>query len=138
MKLCTKCGNTKPTTEFHKRPRSEDGLRSWCIECTKVSNRAWREANRKKMRKIQQAWRKANLEKASALQQAYAARNKEKILARRMVHDALVHGDIKAMPCVECGSTHKIHGHHEDYSKPLDVIWLCQKHHLERHGRIPD
>lgn len=32
-----------------------------------------------------------------------------------------------------CGDL-KVHGHHEDYSKPLDVIWLCAMHHAWLHG----
>lgn len=26
--------------------------------------------------------------------------------------------------------------HHEDYSKPIDVMWLCFRHHRERHGQL--
>jgi hypothetical protein len=31
-----------------------------------------------------------------------------------------------------CGRT-RSHAHHDDYSKPLDVIWLCSTHHRSRH-----
>jgi hypothetical protein len=34
-------------------------------------------------------------------------------------------------PCVKCGGYGQ--GHHEDYSKPLEVIWLCSLHHKRRH-----
>lgn len=34
--------------------------------------------------------------------------------------------------CQDCGSTES-QKHHEDYSKPLDVIWLCRPCHLNRH-----
>ena len=41
-------------------------------------------------------------------------------------------GLITRQPCVECGSNDS-QMHHEDYSKPLIVIWLCRPHHLDRH-----
>jgi len=35
--------------------------------------------------------------------------------------------------CDICGTEENIHGHHPDYSKPLDVIWLCKSHHDKLH-----
>ena len=43
---------------------------------------------------------------------------------------------VKKLPCVICKKTKKIHGHHFDYSKPLDVIWLCDHHHIVVHEII--
>lgn len=31
--------------------------------------------------------------------------------------------------CGEAGTE----AHHEDYAKPLEVVWYCRKHHLEYH-----
>lgn len=42
---------------------------------------------------------------------------------------------IDKKPCEVCGSEEKIHRHHEDYAKPLEVNFLCEKHHLEIHGK---
>lgn len=38
--------------------------------------------------------------------------------------------------CADCGGV-ATDGHHEDYSRPLDVVWLCQLCHLTRHGLQP-
>lgn len=35
-------------------------------------------------------------------------------------------------PCFVCGH-HKSEAHHEDYDRPLEVIWLCRMHHYRRH-----
>jgi len=59
-------------------------------------------------------------------------RNPEKIKARKKLYNALRTGKIQRKPCEICGEE-ETHGHHEDYDKPLDVRWLCQKHHREYH-----
>ena len=34
MKICTKCGQSKPLTDFHKNKSKPDGLKSQCKACT--------------------------------------------------------------------------------------------------------
>ena len=53
-----------------------------------------------------------------------------------MVAKAKRQGVIVPMPCEVCGQNEKTEGHHEDYSKPLEVKWLCRKHHRQRHREI--
>ena len=55
-----------------------------------------------------------------------------KYAARARVAYALKTGKIEKQPCRVCGTINTA-AHHEDYSKPLDVIWLCYKHHGEIH-----
>lgn len=54
--------------------------------------------------------------------------------ARRMVRDAIKRGElVRPDSCSYCGNIppraadgrSQIHGHHHDYSKPLDVHWIC-------------
>lgn len=54
-------------------------------------------------------------------------------IARKELSKAIKRGIIKKQPCEGCGSTIKVGGHHKDYGKPLDVNWLCPKHHGSLH-----
>jgi len=62
---------------------------------------------------------------------AYEQRHPERALARRILQAAVRSGRIIRQPCVFCGK--RSDAHHDDYSRPLDVIWLCRFHHGERH-----
>jgi hypothetical protein len=46
---------------------------------------------------------------------------------------AIREGALTRKTCEVCGDP-KSEGHHEDYSKPLDVVWLCRWHHTLAHG----
>jgi len=50
----------------------------------------------------------------------------------RQLHRAYKSGKIERQPCEICGAPDAL-AHHEDYSKPFDIKWLCTKHHSERH-----
>jgi len=56
----------------------------------------------------------------------------QKELARVKVYNAKKSGKLVMQPCQVCGAI-KTEAHHEDYTKPLDVIWLCRKHHMQVH-----
>ncbi len=65
--------------------------------------------------------------------QGYRAYNKsEKGKAAQAVRDAVRRGQLVRQPCEVCAKP-KAQGHHEDYSKPLEVRWLCPTHHREAH-----
>lgn len=52
--------------------------------------------------------------------------------ARAAVAYAIRLGKIVSMPCLVCGE--HAEAHHPDYSRPLDVVWLCDTHHKEVHA----
>lgn len=56
--------------------------------------------------------------------------NPQKRKAQQFVFCALRNGTLQKQPCAVCGYE-KVEAHHEDYSKPLEVIWLCKKDHIE-------
>ena len=51
------------------------------------------------------------------------------------VRNAILSGRLIREPCSRCGAD-KTQAHHEDYSKPLDVVWLCLKCHKQRHREL--
>lgn len=52
--------------------------------------------------------------------------------ARAMANVYLRRGKIERKPCLACGNPDS-EMHHEDYSQPLAVIWLCRPCHLRLH-----
>lgn len=78
---------------------------------------------------------KANFGGAAAYRNRWAKNNREKHHAHKVVEYALKSGSLIRQPCERCGSP-KSQAHHEDYSKPREVMWLCPKHHHERHREI--
>lgn len=58
----------------------------------------------------------------------------EKWRARQLARYAIKIGQIIKQPCEVCGEM-KVQAHHEDYSKPLEINWVCIKHHREKYHR---
>lgn len=58
--------------------------------------------------------------------------------AQTAVNNAVRDRRLKKEPCSICGTTEHVHGHHKDYSKPLDVVWLCAKCHHRVHATFPE
>lgn len=56
--------------------------------------------------------------------------------ARQKLHQAIYSGKIDKKPCEVCGKKKYIQAHHSDYSKPLEVTWLCAIHHAEEHKKL--
>lgn len=57
---------------------------------------------------------------------------KTKLAVHNKVNHAIKTGKLKKQPCIYCGSICVI-AHHEDYTKPFNVIWMCRKHHSKYH-----
>ena len=165
-KRCPKCGQTLPVELFHKNKAGYDGIDSWCRDCkdaarkkrdkanpqkTRERSRRWRLANPEKSREHcrrwnrdnqgsererNRRWREANKDKIREEQKQYRTEHRVENNARAILHRAVASGQLKRQPCEVCGATQNVHAHHDDYSKPLDVRWLCASHHQLVHNEM--
>ena len=146
MKTCSTCKASKPLTEFYR----SGGFLSSCKECKRAyarANRAKRvdyyrqfdrdrHANNQSRRDYDHAqsrqWRKDNPKRHAQLTAEWRLRNPEKYQAHIILNNAKNSGKISPMSCAHCDNP-KTDAHHHDYSRPLDVTWLCHRCHAQRH-----
>lgn len=79
-----------------------------------------REAALAKLKLYPQAKRRANMK-------LYYAKRPLVERAHNAVSSAIESGKLVRQLCAICGV--KAQAHHDDYSKPLEVVWLCTRHH---------
>lgn len=130
MKTCTKCGVEKSESEFGKRFDCPSGLRNQCIECHSSDIREWSKNNRDKIRGYQKRYRQCFPERFIKIRKTWEHQHPQKYAANTAVNNAVRDGRLIKQACRYCCEL-KVQAHHEDYSKPLEVIWLCKKHHVE-------
>ena len=131
MKKCFKCNTEKSLSDFYKHPMMKDGHLNKCKQCTKkdvVINRA------KNVDYYRQYDRERGNRQTKNYNDEYKARYPKKIAAQRKVAYNVKRGYMTAKPCEVCGEEKTV-AHHDDYSKPLDVRWLCQAHHVQWHKK---
>jgi len=122
MKTCNTCGRNKPLEQFPRMQKCKDGHLNFCNMCRAERKRTYRRADKEVM--------------AAHTNGAYEwkKRNRDKVLAHKRVHYHVKVGNIKRPEtCESCKEMCKVQGHHDDYSKQLDVKWLCQTCHQARH-----
>lgn len=99
-----------------------------------ASMRRWRKNNPESAAKSRAASYRRYAEQRRQANRRRAAAEPERRRARRAAFAAVQRGEVEKKPCAVCGETRRVYAHHEDYDKPLDVVWLCARHHAERHG----
>lgn len=125
-KFCPKCIRHLPKNSFPRNKANQDGLGVYCrMYQGKISARKWYlNGGKEKLRKSQAIYRRKN--------GRHNYCSKEQRWARKTLENALTFEKISKKPCDVCG-VEKVEGHHQDYRKPLEVIWLCNKHHRQIH-----
>jgi len=104
-----------------------------CRTCARARGRKYYKAHSKRLMLNQKSRMLLNLKQRRAIRRRYRARYPEKAYAYGAVSNAVKRGKLIRKPCEVCGDP-KVHGHHhKGYDKPLDVKWLCVKHHQAIH-----
>ena len=165
-KTCTKCLISKPLTNFYARKDKLRAACKVCMNLYgKARHIKHKTADNERMRKhyadnVEQYQKKhaeyrrseqgSNVAKLALerflstekgrkslklSQEKYKENNLEKLQCHWKVNHAIRTGKLFKMPCVKCGEV-VAEAHHPDYTKPLNVIWLCRKHHKELHRSV--
>jgi len=129
-KICTICNVPKAIDAFYTHPKTADGRLGKCKDCCKKQAKDRRKNKQEEIRAYEKG--RSNLPHRVAAREKYFKEHQsgEEHLARRCVSNALRDGRLAKLPCAVCGGK-KVEAHHEDYEKPLEVIWLCKQHHVE-------
>ncbi len=141
VKTCSKCKIGKLITAFSPDPRHVDGLQSQCKACKKIYRVAHKEEiaeYRRGHRKEAASYRRSPAGKKTQKKSDKKCRLKypEKEKARQAVKYAVRTGRlIRPWYCELCFITCQPEAHHLDYSKPLEVEWLCFDCHKKLHKR---
>ncbi len=116
MKKCSKCRIEKPLDVFCVDNSRKDGRQNYCKEC-------------------KQAWERSNSARRAEEKRVYKERYPERVKARMTVFNRIASGKLIPQPCESCGlgvTETSIQAHHEDYTKPLEVNWLCMDCHTHK------
>ena len=137
MKTCFKCSVQKPLTDFYKHPAMADGHVNKCKECNKKDVLEHRIKNIERIREYDKQRSKypERVKLHLEVNQAWRNQDKRRSQCHNAVSRAIKKGELVKKPCIKCGDEKSL-AHHEDYDKPLEVIWFCQLCHKQRHKEI--
>lgn len=124
--ICKNCSEEKPDWEFRYSSGAKQQNRTCCRACYA---KIWKE--RRQTPSYKKFVREYSRKRYLKFRDKHIARSK----VARAVKNGII---IKPDTCENCGDKEPLQGHHEDYTKPLEVRWLCRICHLDLHGGIVD
>lgn len=143
MYTCILCGGESPLADMASNKPQTPSYCKLCYNHKRKENKLKRlDYFRAQDRHNHKLHRLSNPEKVAEYERAQRSRNSiirpEAIKAVNTVNNDLKspNGILIKSSCEICGA--KAQAHHEDYSKPLEVIWLCPIHHKQRHKEIKE
>ena len=134
-KVCTRCGLDKPLEDFYLAPRMRDGHSSACKCCNDARVKAYHQGRgHQKLVPRRHRYYQEHRSEVDAKIAQWRADHPERIRAHKAVKNAVEAGElVKPSRCEWCGCEGtRIEAHHEDYSLPLHVDWICPSCHRQR------
>jgi len=131
QKECFKCNEVKCLSEFYVHSEMKDGHLNKCKQCTKNDASIHRANNLEKIRAYD---RKRGARQPATHTKEYREKYPNKYKAHSIVNRAIKSGKLFKENCEKCGTNEKIHAHHDDYLKPLNIRWLCAACHSQWHA----
>lgn len=151
-KTCASCKKELSPDDFWKEKAKPDGLRTICKVCAREYKIKWALENpetyllqrirrREKQSEYFREWYAKNgrsrIEGYTESIKEWVRKNPEKIMAHKLVKSAVHIGFLtRPIECSECSRETKVFAHHDDYSQPLNVRWLCGSCHKLFHTAI--
>lgn len=137
MKFCRWCGRTKVLDDFYTHPEMSDGHLNKCKQCVKdyarhrrlVSDRP-REIDNRRYRE----GKKDNRRFEREFPERVAPAKRASCAVQRAIKKGLLN---RPSVCEWCKQDAFCEAAHEDYSKPLDVRWLCRRCHRRWDADVP-
>ena len=137
-KICFKCNELKPLSDFYQHSQMADGHLNKCKGCAKKDAFNHRHGDgRDRVLSYDQERAKTpeRIDAARIIFNRWREQNPERNKAGIKLRNAVRDGKVLKWPVCslpECEG--KPVAHHPDYSQPLDVVWLCQAHHKQAHA----
>jgi len=149
-KVCKQCGIDKNLNDFYSLQSNSDGKCGKCKECIKSNVKANRIANHEHYLAFDRARQnrpdrvlarhlysktKQGINTSNKAKNKWSENNQIKRAASYIVNNAVRDNKIiKPDSCFSCSRKNvRLEGHHVDYAKPLEVMWMCSKCHREWH-----
>lgn len=132
---CSECDQWKPETAYYSDKRTPNGLKTQCKVChTRASIQSRDSENTKRInREYMRRARETTPERFRIRERAASAKRDKsdpRVVARDILNKAVKAGKIKKPKiCQKCKKARRLTGHHPDYTKPLEVEWLCYECH---------
>jgi len=83
-KTCTKCNQTKPVSEFHKRGNS---YKSRCKKCRNLDKKQYRQNNKEKIKLSNKKYHQNNKEKEQIRHKIYYENNKKQLIKQSVIYN---------------------------------------------------